>query len=608
MTMDPERWRHVSQVAADALEREGAARTAYLDHACGGDSSLRLEVERILRGHHGHDALLDGMGGADEAGTIAPRRHDPGADDSSAATTDAAGRTPRRSIMPAAFAVRLPAELLERGARRLALLVLVYAVGFLAAYLVREATVHGVGGTPYEQRTHTPGQLLVATFVLVSLLVSGIAARLPLERVVRLGLVFEVVGSLGIALASYPGVWELGHAAWGVSWLCVWIMMFPLVIPAPPRSAALAAFASASMGPLAIAVWSATRGFAWPPAHVVLATTVPNFVCAALAWYGSQYIHRIGLELRAARRLGRYRLVAPLGGGGMGEVWIAEHDMLARPAALKLVRRDLLDRSAASAPTLARFEREAQITAALTSPHTVRLYDFGLTDDDVFYYVMELLEGLDLDRMVRQFGPMPPARAVHFLRQACDSLAEAHDAGLIHRDVKPSNLFVCRQGLELDFVKVLDFGIAAPRPEPGSEMPGPRDPLGPGVEVLGTPAFMAPEAARGAAETRSDLYALGCVGYWLVTGRPVFESNDVTEAMERHRTERPKAPSRGTDHQVSSEFDSVILDCLEKDPARRPASASALASRLADLPASGWDQERARAWWREHQGRSTPPS
>src|SRR5204863_6989863 len=139
------------------------------------------------------------------------------------------------------------------------------AVGFVVGYGVREATVHGVGGTPYEQRTHTPGQVLLATFVLVSLLVSMIAARrrLPAARVVQLGLVFEVVGSLGIALASYPSIWELGHAAWGVSWLCVWIMMFPLVIPSPPRPAALAAFTSACMGPLAIGLWSATRGFGW---------------------------------------------------------------------------------------------------------------------------------------------------------------------------------------------------------------------------------------------------------------------------------------------------------------------------------------------------------
>ncbi len=605
MTMDPERWRQVSRVAADAMEREGAARAAYLDHACQDDAALRAEVERILRGHHGYDTLLDGTTRTLEPGAIAPRRSATDAHGPSSApiVSDATGRPRRASV----FTARLPAELIERGARRLALLVVVYAVGFLVAYVVREVTVHGVGGTPYEQSTHTPGQVLVTTFMVVSLFVAAIAARRRMApaRVVRLGLVFEVVGSLGIALASYPSVWELGRAAWGVSWLCVWIMMFPLVIPSPPRSAAIAAFASACMGPLAIAVWSATRSFAWPSTQVVFATTVPNFVCAALAWFGSQHVYRIGLELRAARRLGRYRLVAPLGGGGMGEVWIAEHDMLARPAALKLVRRDLLARGAGVAATVAHFEREAQTTAALTSPNTVRLYDFGLTDDEVFYYVMERLEGLDLERLVRQFGPVPSARTVHFLRQACASLAEAHEAGLVHRDIKPSNLFVCRQGLEVDFLKVLDFGIVAPHREAGA----PSDTLTPSGMVVGTPDFMAPEATFGASEPRSDLYALGCVGYWLLTGHRVFESSGPLDAIGRHRGERPAPPSRGTEHAVSAELDALILACLEKDPAQRPASAAALAARLADLPGPVWDQEQARAWWRENQGdRFTPPA
>jgi len=168
-------------------------------------------------------------------------------------------------------------------------------------------------------------------------------------------------------------------------------------------------------------------------------------------------------------------------------------------------------------------------------------------------------------------------------------------------------LMVCRQGLEVDFIKVLDFGIAAPSPEFRSEAGTPPDSLEPGGMVMGTPAFMAPEATRGTAEPRSDLYALGCVGYWLVTGHRVFESSDHVEAIERHRRERPTPPSQGTEHEVSAELDAVILDCLEKDPARRPAKAAALAARLAGLPGHAWDQEQARAWWREHQrDRFTP--
>jgi len=600
VTVDRARWGRVSQVAADALEREGPARAAYLEQACGDDAELRADVDRILRGHPGYDPMLDSVGASRGTGTIAPGH----GKDAWPPTGNAFDSPPRAGV----FTARLPAELLERGARRLAMLVVVYAVGFVVAYTARELTVHGAGGTHYDQRTHTPGQVLMATFVLVSLLVSAFTARrsMPASRVVQLALAFEVVGSLGIALASYPGVWELGRAAWGVSWLCVWIMMFPLMIPAPPRSAAVAAFASACTGPLAIAIWSATRRFTWPPTYIVLATTIPNFVCAALAWFGSQHIHRLGLELRAARRLGRYRLVAPLGGGGMGEVWVAEHDMLARPAALKLVRRDLYGRGATRDETLALFEREAQTTAALSSPHTVRLYDFGLTDDEVFYYVMELLAGLDLERLVRQYGPVPPARAAYFLRQACASLAEAHDAGLVHRDIKPSNLVVCRQGLEVDFLKVLDFGIALPRRDAGSGPGAVRTPLDSANAPVGTPAFMAPEATRGAAEPRSDLYALGCVGYWLVTGHPVFEG-DVEDVVHQHLNQRASPPSTRTHLDVSPEFDAAVLACLEKDPAQRPASAIALAARLEAIPGRPWDEEQARAWWLERDRSAATP-
>ena len=583
-------------MAADALEREGAARTNYLDHACGSDTDLRAEVMRILCAHPGFDPMLDSVRGTQSAGTVVPDRGAP-AD----RLVPAASSTPRREGV---FAARLPHELLERGARRLALLVLLYAAGLVAGYLTREVTVHVVGGSPYHQGKHAAGQVVVGTFVLLSLVVSMVLARRQFgaARVVKFGLGFEIVGSLGIALASYPGVWDLGHAAWGVSWLCVWIMIFPLLIPASPRSAALAAFASACMGPLAIALWSLTRSYAWPPAHIVLATTVPNYLCAAIAWFGSQYIHRIGLELRAARRLGHYRLVSPLGSGGMGEVWIAEHDMLARPAALKLVRHDLYDRFERSGGTLELFGREAQMTAALTSPHTVRLYDFGLTDDEVFYYVMELLEGLDLERLVRQFGPVPATRAAFFLRQACASLAEAHDAGLVHRDIKPSNLFVCRQGLQRDFIKVLDFGIAVPRDTVGAGPEGVRtsqDRLD--GALLGTPAFMAPEVMRGESEPRSDLYALGCVGYWLVTGHQVFEASDIARVVQRHREELPQPPSARTECDVPVEFDAVVLSCLEKDPERRPASAADLAARLEAIPGPSWDEEQAQRWWRERE-------
>jgi serine/threonine-protein kinase len=574
--MDASRWERVKQVAADALEVEAAGRAAFVRGAAAGDARLEAEVMRILAAHAERDSLLDTAPG-EASGRLVTSRRAAGAHDAD---------TP------------YPAELIERGARRLGTLALLYAAGLLLAYLLYEITVHGFGGALYEQRPHTPGQLLAAGFIVLGLAVWRIATlrTWPPHRIIRLAFTFEVAGAFGIALVSYSGAFQLDTPVWGVSWISVWIMMFPLVIPGPPRQAAFAALGAAATGPVALLIWAATRGFTFPPISVVLATTLPNFMVAVLAWFGSRYIYRIGLELRAARRLGRYRLVERIGVGGMGEVWRAEHDMLARPAALKLVRPELMRRSGVSSEALARFEREAQSTAALSSPHTVDLYDFGLTDEDVFYYVMELLEGLDLEALVRAHGPVVPARAVHFLTQACESLAEAHAMGLVHRDVKPSNLFACRQGLTHDFIKVLDFGIVRPLARQ-ADQPQAIAPL------EGTPGWIAPEVAgSGVADPRADLYALGCVGYWLLTGAPLFEGRDLDTLIRRHRDTAAPAPSLRAPA-VPPALDAVILACLAKDPAQRPASALELAARLGEAGAGEWARADADAWWDMHASR-----
>jgi len=581
--MDASRWARVKRIAGDALELDTARRAVFVRAAAAGDLPLEAEVLRILAADAGRDSLLDGspLGSPGTRLTTRPR---------------AAGRDTDTTW---------PAELIERGARRLGTLALIYAAGFLLAYLMYEVTVHGLGGAPYEQEPHTPGQLFAAGFILLGLVVWRIASlrRWPPYRIVRLGFTFEVAGAFGIALVSYSGAFQLENPVWGVSWISVWIMMFPLVMPGPPGQAGLAALGAAGTAPVALLIWGATRDFAFPPTSVVLATTLPNFMVAALAWLGSRYIYRIGLELRAARRLGRYRLVERIGVGGMGEVWRAEHDMLARPAALKLVRPELMRRSIVSSEALARFEREAQSTAVLTSPHTVNLYDFGLTDEDVFYYAMELLEGLDLDALVRRHGPVEPARAVHLLIQACDSLGEAHARGLVHGDIKPSNLFACRQGRAEDFIKVLDFGIV--RPVARSEPHEGRPTGSPTVE--GTPGWIAPEtAAGGEADPRSDLYALGCVAFWLLTGEPVFAGDDALSLIRRHREDPAPAPSTRAPG-VPPELDAVVLACLEKNPERRPASAEELARLLAALPGGRWTPGQAAAWWARHgAGRAVP--
>jgi serine/threonine-protein kinase len=285
----------------------------------------------------------------------------------------------------------------------------------------------------------------------------------------------------------------------------------------------------------------------------------------------------------------------------MGEVWKAEHHLLARPAAIKLVRSGSSGASDARRhrELQERFGREAQATALMRSPHTIELYDFGLANDGTFYYVMELLDGFDLDTLVKRFGPVPAERAIKMLTQVCDSLGEAHAKGLIHRDVKPANVFVCRYGRKVDFVKVLDFGMVKSRHEGDdgdTQLTGDH-------AVAGTPAFMAPEQVLGnkKVDGRTDLYAVGCVAYWLVTGQLVFAGRNAMETMVQHSQAVPVPPSARTELEVPPALDQIILSCLAKNPDERPASADALAEALSSIaPRAPWTTPRAHEWWDRH--------
>ncbi len=319
---------------------------------------------------------------------------------------------------------------------------------------------------------------------------------------------------------------------------------------------------------------------------------------ALVSVYGAHTTHLARQELFEAKQLGHYRLTEKIGTGGMGEVWRAEHDLLARPAAVKLIRSDVLGESHGPPVALRRFEREARATAVLHSPHTIGIYDFGTTPENTFYYVMELLEGLDLATLIERFGPIPPDRAIYLLKQVCKSLAEAHHTGLIHRDVKPANIYTTRQGLEYDFIKVLDFGLVK-----GVNTNGDDTLLTLAGTATGTPAFMAPELAMGkeSVDARADIYSLGCVAYWLLTGQLVFEnSNPVAMAVD-HVSKSPTPPSQWTEIEVPEALDRVILSCLEKEPDARPSSALELYDRLeASIVDSAWNQQEAKDWWQLH--------
>jgi serine/threonine protein kinase len=256
------------------------------------------------------------------------------------------------------------------------------------------------------------------------------------------------------------------------------------------------------------------------------------------------------------------------------------------------------DTPSAAQAQLRRFEREAQATAALTSPYSVRLFDFGATDDGSFYYVMELLQGRDLESLVREFGPLPPERVMFLLQQICHSLAEAHERCLVHRDVKPGNIFLCRMGRDFDFVKVLDFGLVQIRK--GDPAAAVTETLATAQTLIGTPAYMAPEVILGHEDVdrRADVYAIGCVAFYLLTGTRVFKDGTQMQTLIDHVHTPPVAPSERVPGGLPREVDELVLSCLRKDRAERPTNAAAVlaAIKAANL-AKGWSNDHARAWW-----------
>jgi serine/threonine-protein kinase len=323
---------------------------------------------------------------------------------------------------------------------------------------------------------------------------------------------------------------------------------------------------------------------------VTAVTAVGVFLTGAMAVFGSYKIRELQEQVAAARDVGPYRLVRKLGAGGMGEVWLAEHRLLKRPCAVKFVRPD----HTGNPDAMRRFEREAQATATLSHPNTVEVFDYGRTAEGTFYFVMEHLNGVSLAELVRQHGPLPPARAVHFLRQLCGALREAHGVGLIHRDIKPANVMACTMGGVADVAKLLDFGLVSARGPDGREL------TRTGV-IMGTPEYMSPEQASGIpVDPRSDLYSLGAMAYSLLAGRPPFRSASALDVLIAHR-QQPPEPLGTVVGAVPQDLETVVMKCLEKKAADRYPDASALDAALAACGcAGGWDDRRAGDWWRDH--------
>ena len=504
----------------------------------------------------------------------------------------------------------IPEDLLRDASRRLGIMSLVAAVLWVTASLLGHIVYHFLNpDDPSWTNFSFPDGVALSSAV-VSVLLFAYTRRTGRdpESILDLGLVYLVLTglALGLIVHWYPPGRRIPIQPM-ISWAGVVVIIYAAILPTRPAKMLAAGLLTVSMTPLAM-LHAKMRG-AWDfgPSINVLLMHHADYLLVGVGVVISHVVTKLGQQVSRAREMGSYQLGDLLGRGGMGEVYKATHRMLARPAAIKLIRPEMLRARDTESAQVAvrRFRREAEAAANLRSPHTVELYDFGVTEDETLYFVMELLDGLDLETLVRVHGPVPPDRTIHILRQVCESLAEAHARGMVHRDIKPANIHVGRLGLRHDFVKVLDFGLVKPVPAAagtGNGNGGDPSSLATAAGLTpGTPAYMAPETSLGdTLDGRADLYALGCVAHYLLTGRLVFEAENAVRLIVMHLQDEPQPPSRSAPFPVPPELDALVLACLAKSPAARPASAAALDRALAAVPvAEPWSEERAAAWWKE---------
>ena len=493
-------------------------------------------------------------------------------------------------------------ELLQHRLRALALIsavpsalsmirwMFIYPTG---AWATGAYTLGAVACWLYLRRPQLPRSTLRAVGVgifLAMLITVGVNSYLSLGEALRLG----DFGSYRAIINRLPGIYLLLMFAYAMFIPSSWQQTMKVVL----------VMVASAMAPSFALMWTHQEAFMAAGDTVRTAEQISSsllllFTGGLFAVFGSYIINGYRRAAAEVDDAGMYRLLGKLGEGGMGEVWRAEHRMLARPVAIKIIRPELLGDAAVADTATKRFTREARATAALQSPHTVQLYDFGATQEGTFFYVMELLRGLDMQDLVKRYGPLRSERAVHLLRQAAYSLQEAHDRGLVHRDIKPGNLHVGVFAGKADWVKVLDFGLVTSfaGDRAGNE--------GLTVEGMttGTPAYFPPEMAAGAqaADARSDIYALAAVGYWLITGQLVFSGNTPLEMVLQHVQQQPVPPSQRTENAVPPGLERTILAGLSKDPDDRPQSMREFAEMLDAAGTGDWNPEQATEWWRLHE-------
>ncbi|PYO45988.1 MAG: serine/threonine protein kinase [Gemmatimonadetes bacterium] len=503
----------------------------------------------------------------------------------------------------------LPDDLLKAASVRLGIMSLLAAALWVVAVAFGHIAAHAIypDSSRWMQFDITDGIAAASVIVSLALFAYTRRSKRSPKHILDLGLWYMVITSLAIAVMFHLGGIPSGNMVFPeISWVGVVILITAASVPSTPRKMLIVGLVAASMNPVSMLIAKAQGIWDFGSWTSVLVMHYPDYILVGAAVVISRVVTKLGLQVSKAREMGSYQLGQLLGRGGMGEVYKAEHRMLARPAAIKLIRAEMLGAADEETAKLAvtRFRREAQAAANLRSPHTVELYDFGVTEDETLYLVMEFLEGMDLETLVRETGPVPSARVIHILRQVCDSLEEAHTLGLVHRDIKPANIHLGRVGLVDDFVKVMDFGLVKEVSSASSEHSLATIP---GQMALGTPAYMAPEMALGEpVDGRADIYALGCVAYYLLTGNLVFEAEKTFQIIAKHLQSQPIPPSQRTDRAVSPELERLVLKCLAKRADDRPQSAARLADALSWIPTEGWTQSQANEWWDNRESKRTP--
>jgi eukaryotic-like serine/threonine-protein kinase len=618
--MTPERWRQIGELFDSAVRLDAAGREAWLSAACGGDDELRAEVGRLLT----QDERADRDGILPPSGLSVPapeptaswhlrdpvrpaKQAEPIASAGDTSADDTGGFTPRAAIAPQTprHPISEPQSVVRARLRELPM---IYILMLLIAIFWRRAVL----GNDNVALFSLDLAIILALVGIIALLSSRLPIPLAALKALELGIIGILASRVAITQYWLMLMYSLGGDKMMaqltmkniVLLISILILTYGLYVPKSWRRTALV------VGPLAllpfailtvlILQYPVAMGWLWtgwqlsttPRIHLFLFDAMILLLLALGATFGARTLSRLRRQVAEARQLGQYRLRRRLGAGGMGEVYLAEHQLLKRPCALKLIRTD----DATDPRALARFESEVRLTATLSHPNTVEIYDYGRAEDGTYYYVMEYLPGLSLAELVECYGPLPPARVVYLLRQICGALREAHASGLIHRDIKPSNIIAARRGGMDDVAKLLDFGLVR---QATTVRAAHLSALG---QVLGTPLFMSPEQATASRELdeRSDIYSLGAVAYYLLTGRPPFEGEDGITVMIAHARDPVVPPSRVRPG-IPEDLERVVSVCLAKDAAGRYPDSASLGRALGECACAGnWDQDQAARWWRDY--------